>query len=237
MTSYYDIESGERAVKLGAYTQAFEIFRAAVMGGEDPGFHYLCKMLLNDQLDEEQREEVKTMVELAVKDHNAIAAYNLAVLISRPAPGFDQDFDKAAQLFFLACKQKVPEAFLALARLYLYVIPNHPFASQKVVVGLLETAMYMGSAESAFLIGKVFSAKELTNKPDPKKAAIYFAVAGKLGHDEGHRSLVMLFNAYPFIDFSPSVDESLRVLTKVRNHQFEEAYKRLFEMTDPNRPR
>lgn len=232
MSSYYDIESGERAVRIGAYQQAFEIFRAAVMGGEDPGFHYLCKMALDRQLTDEQREEVRTMVELAVKEHNGIASYNLAVLLSRPAPGFDQDLNRAVELFYVACRQKIPEAFLALARLYLYVIPDHPFASQKTVVNLLETALLMGNAECAYLIGKVYSAKELTNKPDPRRAAVYFAVAGKLGHPEGQRSLVMLFNAYAFIDFAPEIDESLRVLMKVRNHQYEEAYNRLFAKTD-----
>ncbi len=227
--SWVSFEHGKRALDMGAYSQAYEIFKAAIYSGEDPAFYGLCDMALGGRLSTDQIAELKEMLNHAVREHNGSATYNLAVLISRQVRGFEMDIDKAVDLFNKACAQRIPEAYLALARLYVYDGRNHPLATKSNIVQLLETAMHMGQAEAATLLGKIHFSKELTKNPDVSKAVVYFVVGGQLGSDESKRALVVLQNEYRGIDFSRELDQAKKVVRAIKDKAFEAKYESSFD--------
>lgn len=227
--SWVSFEHGKRALEMGAYSQAYEIFKAAVYSGEDPAYYGLCDMALQGKLSNEQITELKDMLQKAVREHNGSATYNLAVLLSRAARGFDLDLAKAIDLFNQACGQRIPEAYLALARLYVYDGRNHPLATKPNIVQLLETAMKMGQAEAACLLGKIHYSKELTKNPDVSKAVVYFVVAGQLGSDEAKRALVVLQTEYAGINFDRELNQAKTTVRAIKNKAFEEKYESSYD--------
>lgn len=90
---YLGLEEAERAIKLGAYTQAYEIFVAMVESGEDPAFYKLCEMAIHAQLHEDQQKDFADRLERAVRQDNESATYNMAVLYSRGVV-FERDLQK-----------------------------------------------------------------------------------------------------------------------------------------------
>ena len=227
--SWVSFEHGQRALEMGAYSQAYEIFKAAVYSGEDPAYYGLCDMALGGKLSPDQIAEVKEMLENATCEHNGSATYNLAVLLSRQAKGFDTDIDKAIDLFNKACGQRIPEAYLALARLYIYDGKYHSLATKSNIVQLLETAMHMGQAEAASLLGKIHFSKELTKNPDVSKAVVYFIVGSQLGSEEAKRALVVLQNEYRGIDFSRELDQAKKIVRAIKDKAFEAKYESNFD--------
>ena len=227
--SWVNFEHGKRALEMGAYSQAYEIFKAAVYSGEDPAFYGLCDMALGGNLNTDQIAEVKEMLQNAVREQNGSATYNMAVLISRHVRGFEMDIDTAVDLFNKACAQRIPESFLALARLYIYDGRNHPLATKPNIVQLLETAMNMGQAEAATLLGKIHFSRELTKNPDVSKAVIYFIVGSQLGSEEAKRALVVLQNEYRSIDFSRELDQAKKIIRTIKDKAFEAKYESSFD--------
>lgn len=222
-------EHGRRALELGAYAQAFEIFKAAIYSGEDPAYYGLCDMALGGKLDSDQLAELKEMLDLAVQNQNGAATYNQAVLISRHVTGFDMDVDKAIDLFNKACAQRIPEAYLALARLYIYEGRYHALATKSNIVSLLEIAMNMGQAEAANLLGKIHYSKELTKSPNLGQAVVYFVVAGQLGSEEAKRALAVLQTEYRGFSFEGELCAANAILRRIKNREYEEHYESRFE--------
>ena len=227
--SWVSFEHGKRALEMGAYSQAYEIFKAAVYSGEDPAYYGLCDMALGGKLSTDQITELQDMLNTAVREHNGSATYNLAILLSRAARGFDLDIEKAIDLFNQACGQRIPEAYLALARVYVYDGRHHPLATKSNIVQLLETAMNMGQAEAATLLGKIHFSKELTKNPDVSKAVVYFVVGSQLGSDESKRALVVLQTEYRGIDFSRELDQAKKIVRAIKDKAFEAKYESSFD--------
>ncbi len=65
--SWVSFEHGKRALEMGAYSQAFEIFKAAVYSGEDPAYYGLCDMAPGGNLNKEPITEVKDMLQTSVR--------------------------------------------------------------------------------------------------------------------------------------------------------------------------
>jgi TPR repeat protein len=177
-----DLEAGNRALALGAYTQAFEIFNTMVDGGEDPAFFKLCEMAINKQLNAHQAKELKEKLESAAHHRNEAACYNCAVLIERGVL-FEQNVVKAATLFRRACGSSTPEAYAALARLYIAHRGEFKAIRTLDVINLLEDGVRYGDPGAAYLLGMLYSKGELVNRCLRTAGKLLFA-AERFGHRE-----------------------------------------------------
>lgn len=212
---YLGLEEAERAIKLGAYTQAYEIFVAMVESGEDPAFYKLCEMAIHAQLHEDQQKDFADRLERAVRQDNESATYNMAVLYSRGVV-FERDLQKAAHLFSKACACRVPEAFAALAKLYIHHRHDLPLASSDNIVQLLHDGIKLGSAESAYLMGRICT----TGGPvraDPFEAVKYLYAAARLGHEEAKKALVMIQTMNPSETFASQQKEGTDLYWRMKN--------------------
>ena len=79
----YDLEDGERAVKIGAYRQAFDIFMMLCQNAEDPAYYKLSEMALNKQLLEEEITIIEKHMIEEMKNRNEQATFNLGILYWR----------------------------------------------------------------------------------------------------------------------------------------------------------
>lgn len=212
---YLGLEEGNRALQLGAYHQAFEIFMAMVESGEDPAFYKLCEMAVNDQLDDSERKIFVQRLLHDVAQGNGIAAFNAGILYSR-GTGFPRDIDKAVDMFNLAISHKVPEGPLALARLYIAHLGKLPLASPENVISLLDQGARLGSIEAAFTLGKLFTQGDVLPR-DPYKAFLYLFLAAAQGHEESKRALMVLQTLHAKEPFEREQKAAKEIIYRIKN--------------------
>jgi len=208
----YDLEDGERAVKVGAYRHAFEIFMMLCENGEDPAFFKTAEMALNDQLVPEERERLIMFLDKEAKHHNVEAAFNLAVLYWR-VPAM-QDMEKAVEMLQRCCRDNMPRAFVALAKLFMGDGRNLPGATPETVLKLLADGFAAGSIESAWLIAKLHLDGQYVKKDD-QAAFKWLFIAGRLGHLEARKHALMMQGLYPNGAFRYVQDEALDLIEKL----------------------
>ena len=148
----FDLEEGEQAIKSGAYRQAFRIFLSLCQSYEDPAYYKVSEMVLNDQLLPEERDQLLTMLGKEVTRHNLEAAFNLAILYWR-APEI-RDIRRSAELLALCMRNAMPEAHVALAKLYLGEGKDLPEARSETIMELLLDGFGLGSVEAAWLLAR-----------------------------------------------------------------------------------
>jgi len=208
----YDLEDGERAVKVGAYRHAFEIFMMLCENGEDPAFYKSTEMALNDQLIPDERGRLLHFLEKQVKQHNKEATFNLAILYWR-VPAM-QDLEKAVELLQICCRNSMARAFLALARLFMGDGMNLPGATPETILKLLADGFAAGSIECAWLIAKLHLDGRYVHKDD-QVAFKWLFIAGRLGHLEARKHALMMQGLYPNGTFRYVQDEAIDLIEKL----------------------
>lgn len=213
--SYLGLEAAERAIALGAYHQAFEIFMAMVESGEDPAFYKLCEMTLKGQLDDHEQKMFVQRLFQDIEQGNGAAAFNAGVLYSRGI-GFPLDLEKAVDMFNRAIVNKVPEGYLALAKLYIVNQGKMALASAHNIASLLEKGAKAGSIDCAFTLGKHYTQGE-TLKRDIPEAFKYLYLAALQGHEEAKRSLMVIQALHPNDPFEMEQRAAKEMLYRIRN--------------------
>ena len=209
----YDLEDGERAVKIGAYRQAFDIFMMLCANAEDPAYYKLSEMALNKQmLDEELAQTVKLMTE-EVKNRNHQATYNLGILYWR-APYSIKNIEKAVELFNLACNMEVPEAFVALARLYMNEGAHLPLGTPTNIMSLLKKGFELGSIDACYIIAKQHMDGKYAKKDD-FEAFKYLFISGRLGNIEAKKQAMIMQGLHPEGAFRGVQAEAVDMLEKL----------------------
>ncbi len=211
----YDLEDGERAIKIGAYRQAFDIFMMLCANAEDPAYYKLSEMALNKQmLEEELAQTVKLMSE-EVKNRNQQATYNLGILYWR-APYSLKDLNKAVELLNLACNMEVPEAFVALARLYMNEGAHLPLATSTNIMNLLQRGFELGSIDAVYLIAKQHMDGKHAKKDD-FEAFKYLFIAGRLGNIEAKKQAMIMQGLHHEGAFRGVQEEAIHMLEKLES--------------------
>ncbi len=211
----YDLEDGERAIKIGAYRQAFDIFMMLCANAEDPAYYKLSEMALNKQmLEEELAQTVKLMTE-EVKNRNHQATYNLGILYWR-APYSLKDLNKAVELLNLACNMEVPEAFVALARLYMNEGAHLPLATSTNIMNLLQRGFELGSIDAVYLIAKQHMDGKHAKKDD-FEAFKYLFIAGRLGNIEAKKQAMIMQGLHHEGAFRGVQEEAIHMLEKLES--------------------
>lgn len=208
----YDMEDGERAIKVGAYRHAFQIFMMLCENSEDEALFRATQMALNDQLIPEERERLISFLEREIRAYNKDAAFNLAVLYWR-VPAM-QDIEKAMDLLQKCCRDGVPRAFVALAKLLMSDGRNLPGATPDAIVKLLQDGFAAGSIEAAWLIAKLHLDGAYVKKDD-YEAFKWLFIAGRLGHVEARKHALMMQGLYPNGAFKYVQDEALDLIEKL----------------------
>ncbi|MBU3724856.1 MAG: sel1 repeat family protein [Burkholderiaceae bacterium] len=191
----YDLEDGERAVKLGAYRQAFEIFMMLCANSEDPAYYKLSEMALAKQLKEDEIDEVVRLMEKEYDNHNWQATYNLGILYWR-APYSIHNLEKAVEMFNKACRMEVPQAFVALAKIYMGDGKHLPLATSSNIMNLLHEGFKLGSMEAAYLIAKQHLDGKHAKKDDDE-AYRYLFISGRLGNLEAKKQAMIMQGLHP----------------------------------------
>ncbi len=212
---YLGLEEAERAITLGAYHQAFEIFMAMVESGEDPAFYKLCEMTLHGQLDDDERQAFIRRLFLDIEQGNGVAAFNAGVLYSRGID-FPLDLPKAVDMFNLAIANKVPEGYLALAKLYILHRGKIALAGADNVASLLERGAKAGSVECAFTLGKHYTQGDILKRDIPE-AFKYLYLAALQGHEEAKRSLMVIQALHPKDPFEREQRAAKELLYRIQN--------------------
>lgn len=207
------LADGEYALKLGAYRQAFEIFLMLASGEEDPAYYKLCEMVLNQQLNEEELKTLEEHLKRAIREGNKMAVYNLGFLRWH-TKGALHNIDQAVELFQEACAMDVAEAFVALARLYMKDAAQHPLASGANILNLLMQGLERGSIEAAYLLGKIHYDGSFL-KRDDSAAFKYLFMAGRLGHIEAKKALLVLQAIHPNNAFSREQEEAKELTSQI----------------------
>ena len=213
--SYLGLEEAERAIALGAHHQAFEIFMAMVESGEDPAFYKLCEMVLNDQLDDEERNLFIRRLFQDIEHGNGAAAFNAGVLYSRGL-GFPLDLPKAVDMFNRAIANKVPEGYLALAKLYIVNHEKLALASTENIASLLERGAKAGSVDCAFVLGKHYTQGDVLRRDIPE-AFKFLYLAAIQGHEEAKRSLMVIQALHPQDPFEREQRAAKEMLYRIQN--------------------
>jgi len=186
----YDLEDGERAVKIGAYRQAFDIFMMLCANAEDPAYYKLSEMALAKQLKEDEIDEVVRLMEKEYDNNNWQATYNLGILYWR-APYSIHNLEKAVEMFNKACRMEVPQAFVALAKIYMGDGKHLPLATASNIMNLLHEAFRLGSIEAAYLIAKQHLDGKYAKKDDDE-AYRYLFISGRLGNVEARKQAMIM---------------------------------------------
>ena len=186
----YDLEDGERAVKIGAYRQAFDIFMMLCANAEDPAYYKLSEMALARQLKEDEIDEVVRLMEKEYDNNNWQATYNLGILYWR-APYSIHNLEKAVEMFNKACRMEVPQAFVALAKIYMGDGKHLPLATASNIMNLLHEAFRLGSIEAAYLIAKQHLDGKYAKKDDDE-AYRYLFISGRLGNVEARKQAMIM---------------------------------------------
>ena len=209
----YDLEDGERAVKIGAYRQAFDIFMMLCHNAEDPAYYKLSEMALNKQLLEEEITIVEKHMTEEMKNRNEQATFNLGILYWR-APYSIRNLEKAVEMFNLACNMEVPQAYVALAKLYMGDGKHLPLATPSTLMNLLHNAFEHGSIEAVYLIAKQHIDGTYAKKDD-FEAFKYLFIAGRLGHLEAKKHAMVMQGLYPDGAFRGTQEEAIHILDKL----------------------
>lgn len=220
MSGYLGLEEAERAMKLGAYHQAFEIFMAMVESGEDPAFYKLCEMALHEQLDDEEKQKFTQRLFHDIQEGNGAAAYNAGVLYSRGI-GFPKDITKAIEMFSKAIARRVPQGYLALAKLYLSRPEGVPIISDQMILEYINNAVKGGEIEAAYLLGRMYAKGEVV-KRDDRKAFIYLFAAAKQGHEEAKKAIMVLQVMYSGEKFEPEQKAAMGLVWKMKHPDLHE---------------
>ncbi|MBU3723955.1 MAG: sel1 repeat family protein [Burkholderiaceae bacterium] len=212
---YLGLEEAERAITLGAYHQAFEIFMAMVESGEDPAFYKLCKMTLLGQLNDEERNFFVRRLFQDIEQGNGVAAFNAGVLYSRGI-GFPLNLSKAVDMFNQAIANNVTEGYLALAKLYMLNREQIPLASTENIVSLLERGAKAGSVDCAFTLGKHYTQGDFLQRNIPE-AFKFLYLAALQGHEEAKRSLMVIQALHPKDPFEQEQRAAKEMLYRIQN--------------------
>jgi TPR repeat protein len=191
----YDLEDGERAVKIGAYRQAFEIFMMLCANAEDPAYYKLSEMALAKQLKDHELDEVVKLMEKEFDNNNWQATYNLGILYWR-APYSIHNLEKAVEMFDKACRMEVPQAFVALAKIYMGDGKHLPLATSSNIMNLLHEGFRLGSIEAAYLIAKQHLDGKHAKKDDDE-AYRYLFISGRLGNLEAKKQAMIMQGLHP----------------------------------------
>lgn len=186
----YELEDGERAVAIGAFRQAFDIFMMLCANSEDPAYYKLSEMAMHHQLLDEELDQVVRLMTKEFENHNGQATYNLGLLYWK-APYALKNLEKAVEMFNKACRLEVPEAFLALARLYMGDGAHLPLASATNIMDLLHKGFELGSIEACHLIAKQHIDGKFAKKDD-FMAFKYLFIAGRLGVIEAKKQAMIM---------------------------------------------
>ncbi|MBU3724306.1 MAG: sel1 repeat family protein [Burkholderiaceae bacterium] len=212
---YLGLEEGNRALQVGAYHQAFEIFMAMVESGEDPAFYKLCEMVLQGQLDDSARQTFIHRLSQDIEMGNGVAAFNAGVLYSRGL-GFSLDLEKAVDMFNLAIANKVAEGYLALARLYIAHLGQLPLASAENIAELLEKGARAGSIEAAFTLGRLYTQGDVLRR-DPSRGFLFLFLAAIQGHEDSKRALMVLQTMHATEPFEREQKTAKEMLYRIKN--------------------
>lgn len=211
----YDLVDGERAVQAGAYRHAFQIFMALCNNAEDPAFFKVSEMALNDQLTADERNQlIAVLREEALKKHNIEAAYNLAILYWRVEP--IQDLEKAVEILNICCRAGLPHAYAALVRLFSGVGSQMPQATPEVIMNLLSDGFAAGSIECAWLMAREYLSGAHI-KPDQDEAFKWLFVAGRLGHEEARKQILVMQGLESLGRFDHMQEEALSIIETMEN--------------------
>jgi TPR repeat protein len=163
-------------------------------------------------LDEELAQTVKLMTE-EVKNRNHQATYNLGILYWR-APYNIKNIEKAVELFNLACNMEVPEAFVALARLYMNEGAHLPLATPTNIMNLLKKGFELGSIDACYLIAKQHMDGKYAKKDD-FEAFKYLFISGRLGNIEAKKQAMIMQGLHPEGAFRGVQAEAIDMLEKL----------------------
>jgi TPR repeat protein len=208
----FDLEEGEQAIKSGAYRQAFKIFLSLCQSYEDPAYYKVSEMVLNDQLLPEERDQLLTMLGKEVTRHNLEAAFNLAILYWR-APEI-RDIRRSAELLALCMRNAMPEAHVALAKLYLGEGKDLPEARSETIMELLLDGFGLGSVEAAWLLARQHMSGTHTERND-FLAFKWLCVAGRLGHEEARKHALMMEGLRPAGAYAFVREEALELVNSM----------------------
>lgn len=213
----YDLEDGERAVKIGAYRQAFDIFMMLCANAEDPAYYKLSEMALNKQLKEEELQEVvKLMKKEFDENHNAQATYNLGILYWRAPYDWLHDLEKAVDMFNKACRMEVAEAFVALAKIYMGDGKGLALATSDNIMNLLHEGFKLGGIEAAYQIAKQHLDGKYAKKDDDE-AFKYLFIAGRLGNLEARKQSMVMQGLHKEGYFRGMQQEALEILDQMES--------------------
>ena len=211
----YDLEDGERAVKIGAYRQAFDIFMMLCANAEDPAYYKLSEMALAKQLRDEELDEVVRLMEKEYGNNNGQATYNLGILCWK-APYNIHDLDRAADFFNKACRLEIPEAYVALARLYMGDGAHLPLATSDNIMNLLHAGFQLGAREAPYLIAKQHLDGAHAKKDD-YEAFKYLFISGRLGHLEARKQAMIMQGLHPEGYFRAAQQEASDLLDDIES--------------------
>jgi TPR repeat protein len=213
----YDLEDGERAVKIGAFRQAFDIFMMICANAEDPAYYKLSEMALNKQLkDEELQEVVKLMKKEFEENRNAQATYNLGILFWRAPYSWLHDLEKAVDMFDKACRMEVAEAYVALAKIYMGDGKTLALATASNIMNLLHEGFKLGAIEAAYLIAKQHLDGKYAKKDDDE-AFKYLFIAGRLGNLEARKQSMVMQGLHKEGYFRGIQQEALEILDQMES--------------------
>jgi TPR repeat protein len=211
------LADGEYKLKLGAYRQAFEIFLMLAINEEDPAYYKLCEMVLNNQLKDDEIATLEDHLKRSVRGGNKLAAYNLA-FIRWHSKGALRNLEEAVELFEEACAHDVPEAYVALARLYMKDGADLPLASGPNIMNLLERGLNHGSIEAAFMLGKFYYDGQYTPRND-SQAFKYLFIAAKQRHEEARKALLVLQAIHPNHPFSAEQEAAYEIIDRIETER------------------
>jgi TPR repeat protein len=208
----FDLEEGEQAVKSGAYRQAFRIFLSMCQNYEDPAYYKVSEMVLNDQLLPEERDQLINILSKEATKHNLEAAFNLAILYWR-APAI-RDLQRASELLNLCVRNAMPEAHVALVKLYLGDGQDLPGARSEAIMELLLDGFGLGSIEAAWHIARQYLTGTHTARDD-FGAFKWLCIAGRLGHEEARKHALMMEGLRPAGAYAHARDEALELVNSM----------------------
>lgn len=129
---------------------------------------------------------------------------------------FEKNIEKAASLFNLVCTRRLPEAFHALARLYLDYRSVLPLATADNIIDLLDQGIKLGSPECAYLLGRMYAKGELV-RTDPYKAVTFLYASARLGNEEAKKALVLIQTMNPGEPFRRQQEEGTDLYWRMKN--------------------
>jgi TPR repeat protein len=104
--------------------------------------------------------------------------------------------EKAVEMFDKACRMEVPQAFVALAKIYMGDGKHLPLATSSNIMNLLHEGFRLGSIEAAYLIAKQHLDGKHAKKDDDE-AYRYLFISGRLGNLEAKKQAMIMQGLHP----------------------------------------